>query len=180
MRGRKPKPAAERALHHSEDRAPHREPPAEAPIPARAVLAPPVALELAARPFWEYFAGVLASARLLTDADLETLADYCRACAAIEDRSKRLWAALEAEPFNDARIRLLDNQTLRWIDKKTRLAHELGLTAAGRAKLGWTGQRAPAATVPASDPDPGAEAPRSKLLELQARGASLRRQGEVH
>jgi len=179
MRGRKPKPAADRALHNSEDRAAHRAR-AEAPIPARAELEAPATLTKPERRYWDHFAGVLSGARLLTDADLETLADYCRACAAVVDRDVALRQALLASALDQSLVRMLDNQVRQWIARKTRLASELGLTAIGRARLGWTGHRAPGTVPAASEGGQPPDRPRSKLVELQERAASLRRGDGVH
>lgn len=175
MKGRKPKPAAVRALHNSEDRAEHREREAvETAIPpARGTPKPPAELVAAERRYWAQFAPLLAGARILTDADLETLADYCRACAQVADRLKRLRQALRST--DEKRLRLIDSQARGWLEKKMHLASELGLTAIGRARIGWTGQRPPSAGPAPSDPGKPPEAPRSKLAELQERAASLRR-----
>jgi len=138
-------------------------------------LTAPAALVTAERRYWAYFAPLLAGARLLTDADVETLADYCRACAQVEERSRRLGLALRARKLDLQLVRLLDSQARGWVEKKTRLASELGLTAIGRARMGWTGQRAPSTSTPVSETGQAPVAPRSKLAELQERATSLRR-----
>src|SRR5262245_12620946 len=64
-------------------------------------VAMPAGLVKAERAYWVRFAPLLASARTLTPADVETLADYCRACVAVDDRGRRLRTALrrrEPEP----------------------------------------------------------------------------------
>jgi phage terminase small subunit len=181
MKGRKPKPAAVRALHNSEDRAAHRARElVETAIPARASLKAPAELVKAERRYWDYFAPLLAGARLLTDADWQTLADYCRACGHVDERSRRLRLALRKRDIDQKLIRLLDSQARGWIEKKTQLAGELGLTAIGRARIGWTGQRAPSSSPAPSDPGQPPAPPRSKLAELQERAASLRRPDKVH
>lgn len=175
MRGRPPKDAALRELHKSQRT---REDKPD-PMPARDGLTAPGDLDAHERRHWKYFAEVLGASRLLTDADLETLADYCRACGAVEDRTRRLRRALAARRFDTHLVKMLDAQSRLWIERKTRLAGELGLTAAGRHRLGWTGQRAPSVS-PASEGGTLPERPRSKLAELQERAASLRRANEVH
>jgi len=181
MKGRKPKPAALRQLHRSKKRPYHGdEDPAALPtdrdqVAPRSSPDPPRMLVASERRYWGYFAPLLTGARVLTPADTESLADYCRACAAIDERGRRLRAALGKRTFDQSLVRLLDSQMRGWIEKKTRLASELGLTAIGRARLGWTGQRAPSAAEGVQ-----VETPRSKLAELQERAASLRRPDKVH
>lgn len=166
MRGRKPKPAAIRALHRSKRRPSHR---AEPKIPTTAEPIAPAPLASAERAYWDQFAPLLAGARILTAADVETLADYCRACVAVEERSRRLRIALQPRrdkdgeeiPFDARLVKLLDAQLRGWLATKTKLAGELGLTAIARTRVAWQSD--------ASDQPP------SKLAELQAQAATLRR-----
>ena len=144
----------------------------EESLPEAPRVIPLSSLTPAERRTWAYFAPLLVSARALTPADRETLADYCRACVAVTDRNRRLARAFAKRTIDPALIRLLDSQVRGWIEKKTRLAGELGLTALSRARLGWTGHlQQPAASIP--------ETPRSKLAELQERAAALRRPQNV-
>lgn len=142
--------------------------PTEADAPA---VGPPRDLTAAERAQWAYYAPLLASARLLSPADRETLADYCRACVAVIDRSRRLATALKApaRALDLSRVRVLDTQVRGWMDCKIRLAAALRLTAVARMHAGWTGH----AQGPA--PAPAVERPPSKLAELQARALTLRR-----
>lgn len=131
---------------------------------------PPPDLPRAAHRYWQYFAPLLASARVLTPADRDTLGDYCRACVAVVDRSRRLERAYRKRTLDKQTVRMLDGQLRGWIEKKTRLAIELGLTAVSRTRLKWTGyQQRPMEAATTSEP------PRSKLAQLQEQAASLRR-----
>ena len=133
-------------------------------------LLPPTGLVKAERVYWAQFAPLLRTARILTPADVETLADYCRACVAIDDRGRRLRTALRKRVLDVVLVRTLDLQVRGWIDRKTRLAGELGLTAISRTRVAWSGhgQRL----------DP-VQQPRSKLAQLQDQAAALKRPLEV-
>jgi phage terminase small subunit len=126
-------------------------------------------LSAAERSYWSYFAPLLASARALTPADRDTLADYCRACVAVNDRNRRLARALRKRTLDRPTVKMLDAQLRSWIGEKTRLATELGLTALSRTRIKWTGhhQRPQTSATP--------EKPQSKLAQLQEQAASLRR-----
>lgn len=170
MRGRKPKPATLRRLHGTETRKHHRDrldpPNVDAPVPN--VPLPPKALARDERGYWEQFAPLLAAARVLTPADAETFADYCRACAAVVVRERKLGTELRRRTPDARLVRLYDASMRSWIERKTSLAGELGLTAIARVRVGWTGHAATKApTTPAAAP--------TKLAELQARSAELRR-----
>jgi hypothetical protein len=107
----------------------------------------------------------------LTPADVESLADYCRACGAVDDRGRRLRTALAKRTLDQRLVRLLDSQMRGWVEKKTRLASELGLTAIARTRINWTGYpQGPGATR-----DEPPQAPKSRLAELQEQAATLRR-----
>jgi phage terminase small subunit len=139
------------------------------PLPVEeATVTPPPGLTKAERAYWTYFAPLLASARALTPADRDTLADYCRACVAVADRNRRLARAFRQRRFDKQIVRLLDAQVRGWIEKKTRLAVELGLTAVSRTRLAWTGHHQPSAGS-------GSDKPASKFAQLQDRAAALRR-----
>lgn len=142
------------------------------PAPAIEVppaVAPPRDLTRAERTYWAYYAPLLASARTLVPSDRDTLADYCRACVAVTDRQRRLGRAFRKRVIDKQTVRMLDAQVRGWIDKKTRLAIELGLTAISRKRIGWTGHyQRPAPATPDAPPP-------SKLAELQARAVALRR-----
>jgi len=170
MKGRKPKPAAIRALHGSRTRPHHHEEPTipdgtdtltETKVPRA-----PAGLVKAERVYWAIFAPLLAGARVLTPADVETLGDYCRACVAVDERGRRLRLAYRKRTLDIALARLLDSQMRGWVDRKTKLASELGLTAISRTRVAWSGhpQRV--------DPK---QKPTSKLAQLQEQAASLRR-----
>lgn len=170
MKGRKPKPAAVRALHGSRTRAHHRDrlPTTEdpEPSPAPVVIAPPRRLVKAERVYWHIFAPLLTGARVLTPADVETLADYCRACAAVDERGRRLRIAFRRKVLDNHLVSMLDAQMRGWVDRKTKLAGELGLTAISRTRVAWSGHGA------RIDP---AKKPMSKLAQLQEQAAALRR-----
>jgi hypothetical protein len=103
----------------------------------------------------------------LTPADEETLADYCRACVAVDERGRRLRQALRARDFDRQVVRMLDNSLRGWVERKTHLAGELGLTAIARTRVGWSGHPQVLETGPTAPP--------SRLADLQARAAALRR-----
>jgi phage terminase small subunit len=177
VRGRKPKPPAVRALHKSDTRADRRDRRDQAPgepevrgADVRPVPAP-IGLVPAERKYWAYVAPLLSGARVLTPADVESLADYCRACGAVDDRGRRLRIALAKRTLDLRLVRLLDSQLRGWVEKKTKLAGELGLTAIARTRINWTGYP----QGPAAPRDELPQAPKSKLAELQERAAAWRR-----
>jgi phage terminase small subunit len=168
MRGPKPKPAATRVLHASRRPLPAEGPPIpeagsrpEAPVPPA-----PAALVKPERAYWARYAPLLAGAKVLTAADHETLADYCRACVAVDDRSRRLRAALATRDLDLRLVRLLDASLRDWVAKKTMIAGELGLTAVARTRVAWSGH--PQRVDPVTKPQ-------SKLAQLQDQAAALRR-----
>ncbi len=168
MKGRKPKPAAVRALHHTPTRAHHHDvapDPDAAPVEL-AELGPPVGLVAAERAYWDQFAPLLAGAKVLIPADVETLADYCRACVAVDERGRRLRTAFKRRTLDVPLVRLLDSQLRGWVDRKTKLAGELGLTAIARTRVAWTGHAA------VLDP---VKRPQSRLAQLQHEARALRR-----
>lgn len=171
MKGRKPKPAGIRALHGSRTRAHHHDeppPPDDGKTPSP--IKPPTGLVKSERRYWNQFAPLLRAARVLTPADVETLADYCRACAAVVDRSRRLRLELARRRSLDRGfVSLLDRQLRGWLERKTKLAGELGLTAISRTRIAWTGHRLP------GDTPPTPERSKTKLAQLQERAAALRR-----
>ena len=169
MRGRKPKPAAIRALHGSRTRDHHRDALSPDPVetPPRTI-PPPAGLVATERRYWDQFAPLLTGARVLTPADVETLADYCRACVAVDERGRRLRTAFRRRVLDHALVSLLDRQMRGWVERKTRLAAELGLTAVSRTRVAWSGH--PQRPTPSP-----AQPARSKLAELQERAAVLRR-----
>jgi phage terminase small subunit len=168
MKGRKPKPAALRALHNTETRAHHQDvaPDPEAAAVDLAELGPPAGLVAAERTYWDQFAPLLAGAKVLIPADVETLADYCRACVAVDERGRRLRTAFKRRTLDVPLVRLLDSQLRGWVDRKTKLAGELGLTAIARTRVAWTGH---AAVIDA------AKRPQSRLAQLQQEALALRR-----
>jgi phage terminase small subunit len=159
--------------HGSDPVRPQRAPPS-APAPpldetsssAPAEIRPPIGLVRAERRYWAIFAPLLASAKALTPADVETLADYCRACVAVDERGRRVRTAFRKRVLDNQTVRLLDTQLRGWIERKTRLAGELGLTAIARTRVAWSGhgQRL----------DP-VQKPQSKLAQLQEQATTLRR-----
>jgi phage terminase small subunit len=177
MKGRKPKPAGIRALHHSRTRPHHQDVPTDPPADQRpndgepdpSVVNPPAGLAKAERVFWRRFAPLLATAQVLTPADVETLADYCRCCAAVEERARLLRVAFAAGELDRGLVGLLDRQLRGWVDRKTRLASELGLTAVSRTRVAWSGHSQ------LSERQAAAGEPKSKLAQLQAQAAALRR-----
>jgi phage terminase small subunit len=169
-RGRHPTPAGLRELRGARTRPHHHDtvpdadkpdtlPPVESDVPAPADLQP---IE---RKFWDRIAPILAIAKMLTPADTVTLVDYCRACYWTEATTRRLHAAWRQKDYDVHLIKMLDAQARGWVEKKTSLAGELGLTAIARTKTAWTGH--------SQLPDPRTR-PTSKIAELQARARSLR------
>ena len=170
MRGRKQKPAAIRALHGSRTRPHHADEPTipadDAPITASGVPEAPHGLTKGERRYWGQFAPLLAGAKILTPADVETLADYCRACVAVDERGRRLRTAYRKRVLDQPLVRLLDASLRGWVQRKTALAGELGLTAIARTRVAWTGHGAVVDAV---------QRPQSPLAQLQAQAAALRR-----
>jgi phage terminase small subunit len=145
-------------------------PEGEAPTAAVATIAAPAGLVKAERTYWEQFAPLLAGAKVLTPADVETLADYCRACVAVDERGRRLRTAFRRRVLDNQTVRMLDNQLRGWVEQKTRLAGELGLTAVSRTRVAWSGHH----QMPSSKPADPAK-PQSTLARLQEQAAELRR-----
>jgi phage terminase small subunit len=171
LKGRKPKPASIRALHASRTRPHHRDrlPDDDEPDRDEHVAEPvaaPVGLTKAERVYWSWFAPLLIGAKVMTPADVETLADYCRACVAIDEFGRRRRTALRKRDLDQSLVRLLDASLRGWIERKTKLAGELGLTAIARTRVAWSGH------APLLDP---VKKPTSNLAKLQAEAAELRR-----
>jgi phage terminase small subunit len=116
--------------------------------------------------YWRTFAPLLIGAKVLTPADVETLADYCRACVAVDDRGRRLRAVFRGSAPDNQTVRMLDSQLRGWVQRKTALAGELGLTAISRTRVAWSGH--------AQVIDP-VKKPQSSLAKLQEQAAALRR-----
>jgi phage terminase small subunit len=127
---------------------------------------PPVGLTPRERTYWAAVAPLLASAHLLTPADRETLADYCRACVAIDECGQRRRTALHRTVLDQPLVRLLDTAVRGWMALKTRLAGELGLTRIARTRIGWTGHPPSLETT---------QKPLSALAQLQKAAAAMRR-----
>jgi phage terminase small subunit len=111
---------------------------AESPVPlplSSAALRPPSELSVDARTVWRRLAPSLVRDGVLTPADRETFADYCRACYWITATQRRLCAAQKRMP-NTRETRALDAQLRGWLSLKGRLATALGLTARARARGG--------------------------------------------
>jgi phage terminase small subunit len=126
----------------------------------------PVGLTPAERKYWGWFAPLLAGAKVLTPADVETLADYCRACVAVDEFGRRRRTALRKRELDQSLVRMLDASLRGWIERKTKIAGELGLTAVARTRVAWSGH--------AQILDK-AKKPQSKLAELQEQAAAMRR-----
>lgn len=158
MKGHRPrKPAAIRKLHGSRERPHHREEPPLA-VPTE-VPAAPAGLEDAERVYWDRFASVLVGARVYTAADEQTLAHYCRACAAIDEHSRLRRAAIVAE--DNYAIKLHDAARRGYIAEARGLSSVLGLNAVSRTKIAW---------------DKGEDGqPESSLDKLRRQAADMRR-----
>lgn len=176
MRGSKPLPAAIRNVLGSKTRKHHRDRMpedgeeqqegqleiADVDIPA------PAGLVKAERVYWNEFAPLLAGAKVLTPADVQTLADYCRACYWVDEAGRRLRTAWKRRNVDLKRVRMLDAQARGWVERKTKLASELGLTAISRTRVAWTGHQAPVGA--------GKKTPKkSKVAELQEQARDLHR-----
>lgn len=185
--GGRQKPASIRALHGSRTRAHHRDEPVipdtiDEAVHAAPTIPPPIGLTKAEQRYWAYFAPLLSGARVLTPADVETLADYCRACVAVDSRAKLLRQALRPPRVTDTEgkrhrgeidlclVRMLDAQMRGWIERKTKQAEQLGLTAISRTRVQWSGY----APGTGGSEKPKA-APKSKLAQLQEEAKTLRR-----
>jgi hypothetical protein len=103
---------------------------------------------------------------LLTPADRETLAAYCRCCAAVAHRGRLLRREFGRRQLDRSLIKTLDIQLRGWIEKQTNLAVQLGLTAISRTRVGWTGHKQVLDKK---------EKPKSALAELQQQAAEMRR-----
>lgn len=136
------------------------------------MLAPPAGLVKAERKYWQTFAPLLAGAKVLTPADVETLADYCRACVAIDERGRRLRTAYRARVLDNHLVRLLDSSMRGWMERKTKLAGELGLTAVARTRVAWSGHNLDKRAGHGADKP---QQPKSKVAQLQEQAAALRR-----
>jgi phage terminase small subunit len=177
MRGRKPLPAAVREILGSKTRGHHRdrlpdgeEEQQDGQLEVAAVDIPaPAGLVKGERVYWNEFAPLLAGAKVLTPADVQTLADYCRACFWVEDASRRLRTAWKKRNPDLKKVRMLDAQARGWVERKTKLAGELGLTAISRTRVAWTGHGTPTS--------PGKKMPtkKSKVAELQEQARDLHR-----
>ena len=171
MRGRKRNPAGLRALlgsrtrPHHKDRLPDEADSGEA-IAEPVTIAAPGGLTKPERAYWSQFAPLLAGAKVLTPADVETLADYCRACVAVMELGRRRRTALRKRPLDQGLMRMFDSQLRGWIERKTKIAGELGLTAIARTRVAWSGH--------AQIVDP-VKTPTSKLAQLQAEAVAMRR-----
>ena len=143
-------------------------PPDEPPPPD--AYPPPADLTGSARRHWRYFAPLLQSARVQTPSDIQTLADYCRACAAVEDRDRRLAGVMRKRQIDWSVQTRLDRELRGWMERKAKLASELGLTPLSRSRVGWTGHY----QLPHAPTSTPAE-PKSKLTELQEQAVALRR-----
>jgi phage terminase small subunit len=130
------------------------------------VIEPPVGLVKSERAYWHRFAPLLSGAKVLTPADVETLADYCRACVAVDDRGRRLRTELRRRVLDNQTVRMLDSQLRGWVEKKTKIAGELGLTAISRTRVNWSGHHQVLNEI---------TKPASKLAQLQAQATALRR-----
>ncbi len=168
MKGRKPKPAAVRALHGSRTRSHHHDDATilDADAAEAVAIAAPRGLTRAECVYWTQFGRLLASAKVLTPADVETLADYCRACVAIDEVGQLRRTAIRKKTLDQALVRLLDASMRGWIERKTKLAGELGLTAIARTRVAWSGH---AQTLEKT------QKPHSKLADLQAQALAMRR-----
>lgn len=169
--GRPPHPAGLRALRNQRERPRHHDkvPDAETPDalpPSDASIAPPRHLTPDERAIWRYFAPLLAGAKMLTPADVETLATYCVATALVKSTKRRLNAAWRKRKYDVHLIKMLDAQLRGWAEKQTSLAVQLGLTAISRTKTAWSGHGQ------VIDP---VKRPQSKIAELQAEARTLRR-----
>lgn len=147
---------------------PQPEEPPQEPTAASERMPAPHDVKGAALRHWRYFAPLLESARVLSPADSQTLADYCRACAAVEDRDRRLGTVMRKRQIDWSLQGRLDRELRGWIERKTKLAGELGLTAVSRTRVAWTGHRQTPATATPSQPQ-------SKLAQLQEQAVALRR-----
>lgn len=151
-----------RTRPHHKDRLPDE----ASEAPESVTVAAPTGLTPAERKYWNWFAPLLAGAKVLTPADVETLADYCRACVAIDEFGRRRRSAMKKRVWDQGLVRLLDASLRGWIERKTKIAGELGLTAIARTRVAWSGH--------AQILDK-AKQPQSKLAELQEQAAAMRR-----
>ncbi len=178
MRGSKPRPAALRELlgartrKHHHDRMPIVDEDGvveDGALEAVDVgIRAPAGLVKGERVFWNQFAPLLAGAKVLTPADVQTLADYCRACYWVEEAGRRLRTVWRKRQPDLRLARMLDAQARGWVDRKTKLASELGLTAISRTRVAWTGHEQAPGKIKQSKP-------KSKVAELQEQARDLHR-----
>jgi phage terminase small subunit len=160
-----------RGTYRADRHGPLPEDPDTPAAPSVEPMAAPPALKGAALKHWRYFAPLLASARVLTPSDIETLADYCRACAAVEDRDRRLDQQMRKRQIDWSLQGKLDRELRGWIERKTRLAGDLGLTAVARTRVAWSGHHQRPSATPAGGP----AKPQTTLARLQEQAVELRR-----
>lgn len=145
--GRRPKPAALRAITGSRARPHHRrEPKAATGIPA-----PPSHLTAGERELWDYYCPLLASAKVLTLQDRDTLAQFVEArdqvsqIKALQSDAdyRRVLVSTVIDGAGNERVRVetnpLDVQRRAWTDKARLCAAELGLSPMSRARVSTVG-----------------------------------------
>jgi len=145
MRGRKPTPTATKRLAGTlrKDRVNREEPTIEAGTPT-----PPEGMSDEARAQWDYYAPLLASCRVLTLADRETLACYCTAAArrsAAEAELAKHGPVVKSPsgyPIQNPWLAIANKameQMLKW-------GQELGLSPSSRSRIKTTAPAKPAET----------------------------------
>lgn len=177
LRGPAAQSAAMRALKNSITRKHHG---VEPVVPGTADVLPdatnlvaPVGMTAVARRFWRQYAPLLAGARILSPADVEALADYCRACENVlflGPRQRTAWRR-QGRHFKLDEACRIDTQYRHWIERKTKLASELGLTPVSRVRMAWTGHAPKGGGAAPQEP----AKPQSTLARLQDEARALRR-----
>jgi P27 family predicted phage terminase small subunit len=145
---RRNKPAALRDVQGSRKRPNQR--PAVA-LEAVTVLEAPPGLTEAELAFWSYYTPLLTAVRVLTAADRDVLADYCRARAEIADIRQQqaapyrrvILTAIRDDQGHPVGVRAathpLDAQLRMWLQVARLAGAELGLSPASRARVAPVG-----------------------------------------
>jgi phage terminase small subunit len=108
------------------------------PLSPVGTLAPPAGLTPVELALWAYYVPLLASVRVLTDVDRDTLAHHCIGLAQVQE----IRAAQQAPSYRRLqakRTHPLDAQLRAWLQLTRLSAAELGLSPVSRARVAPAG-----------------------------------------
>jgi len=134
MRGgaRQNKPTAVRKLHGSRSRPRHRRIVDLSPVDG---LVPPPGLTDDELVFWRHYEPLLASVKVLTAADRDTLAHHCIGLAQVQAIRTAQRTARYRRVLANSRTNPLDAQLRHWLQLTRLSAAELGLSPVSRARV---------------------------------------------